>query len=118
MMQSIPVSQEYDWLPFSYGVFQKYYSEHEPFSQNPHGIAVVGTTTTGLLYFLSPVAVLALQTMAYPPYADDTAGLALITISLSIASFSTQVTELVMTQRSTIRHRRSLRLQPFYILPG
>lgn len=33
-------------LPFSYGVFQKYYTEHEPFSQEPQGIAAVGTTTT------------------------------------------------------------------------
>ncbi|KAL8919405.1 MAG: hypothetical protein Q9208_006783 [Pyrenodesmia sp. 3 TL-2023] len=85
-------------LPFSYGVFQKYYTEHEPFSQNPHGIAAIGTTTTGLLYFLSPVAVLALQ--RWPTYRMlmTMAGLALITVSLLIASFSTQVTELVMTQ--------------------
>lgn len=32
-------------FPFSYGVFQKYYSTHEPFSSHPSGIASVGTTT-------------------------------------------------------------------------
>ena len=33
-------------LPFSYGVFEKFYSEHEPCAKHPEGIAAVGTTTT------------------------------------------------------------------------
>jgi len=36
-------------LPFSYGVFEKYYSEHEHFAKQPGGIAAVGTTTTASL---------------------------------------------------------------------
>lgn len=31
-------------FPFSYGVFQDYYSTHEPFSSEPSGIAVIGTS--------------------------------------------------------------------------
>jgi hypothetical protein len=31
-------------FPFSFGVFQEYYSNHEPFSSAPSGIATVGTT--------------------------------------------------------------------------
>ncbi|KAL8905679.1 MAG: hypothetical protein Q9207_002493 [Kuettlingeria erythrocarpa] len=85
-------------LPFSYGIFQKYYSEHEPFSHSPQGIAAVGTTTTGLLYFLSPVAVLAMQRWPTHRMLMTLAGLTLITISLVLASISTQVIELVLTQ--------------------
>lgn len=33
-------------LPFSYRVFQEFYSKNEPLSQYPQGIASVGTTTT------------------------------------------------------------------------
>lgn len=33
-------------FPFSFGVFQEYYSTHEPFSADPKGIAVIGTTAT------------------------------------------------------------------------
>jgi hypothetical protein len=31
-------------FPFSFGVFQEYYSNHEPFSSAPSGIATIGTT--------------------------------------------------------------------------
>jgi hypothetical protein len=33
-------------FPFSFGVFQEYYTTHEPFSSQPAGIAAVGTTAT------------------------------------------------------------------------
>ncbi|KAG7006620.1 hypothetical protein G7Y79_00013g033920 [Physcia stellaris] len=85
-------------LPFSYGVFQEYYSESEPFSQYPQGIASVGTTTTGLLYFLSPVAVIALQRWPSRRLSITLGSLALVTLSLVVASFSTQVSHLILTQ--------------------
>lgn len=31
-------------FPFSYGIFQEYYSTHEPFASHPSGIAVIGTS--------------------------------------------------------------------------
>lgn len=33
-------------FPFSFGLFQEYYSSHEPFASNPGGIAVIGTTAS------------------------------------------------------------------------
>jgi hypothetical protein len=33
-------------FPFSFGVFQEYYTTHEPFSNEPSGIAIIGTTAT------------------------------------------------------------------------
>jgi hypothetical protein len=33
-------------FPFSFGVFQEYYTTHEPFSDEPSGIAIIGTTAT------------------------------------------------------------------------
>jgi hypothetical protein len=31
-------------FPFSFGVFQEYYSTHESFASEPFGIAAIGTT--------------------------------------------------------------------------
>jgi hypothetical protein len=31
-------------FPFSFGIFQEYYSTHEPFVSKPYGIAAIGTT--------------------------------------------------------------------------
>jgi hypothetical protein len=33
-------------FPFSFGVFQEYYTTHEPFASEPSGIAIIGTTAT------------------------------------------------------------------------
>jgi len=33
-------------FPFSFGVFQEYYTTHEPFSNKSSGIAIIGTTAT------------------------------------------------------------------------
>lgn len=33
-------------FPFSFGVFQEYYSHHELFSSNSSGVAIIGTTAT------------------------------------------------------------------------
>lgn len=34
----------YAGFPFSFGVFQEYYSTHLPFSKEPSGIAIIGTS--------------------------------------------------------------------------
>lgn len=36
-------------FPFSYGVFQEYYLNHEPFKEEPAGIAAISTTATGIM---------------------------------------------------------------------
>lgn len=41
-------------FPFSFGVFQEYYTTHEPFSLDPSGIAAIGTSSTGIMYLSCP----------------------------------------------------------------
>ena len=41
-------------FPFSFGVFETYYSSHEPFSNDASGISAIGTTATGMMYFAAP----------------------------------------------------------------
>lgn len=41
-------------FPFSYGVFQVHYRENPLFSSNLSGVAAIGTTQTGLMYFSAP----------------------------------------------------------------
>lgn len=36
-------------FPFSFGIFQKYYSSHEPFKGSGN-IAIIGTCTSGIMY--------------------------------------------------------------------
>ena len=56
------------------------------------------TVRQGLLCFLSPVAVITLQRWPSRRLSITLAGLALVTISLVVASFSTQVSHLILTQ--------------------
>ena len=37
-------------FPFSYGVFQEYYTSHEPFKSQPSGIAAIGSTSLVSLF--------------------------------------------------------------------
>ncbi|KAL8832635.1 MAG: hypothetical protein Q9191_000151 [Dirinaria sp. TL-2023a] len=62
------------------------------------GVAAVGTTTTGVLYFLSPAAVLALQRWPSHRVLMTALGLGMVVLSLVAASFATSVTDLLFTQ--------------------
>ncbi|OAK95888.1 MFS general substrate transporter [Phaeosphaeriaceae sp. SRC1lsM3a] len=42
-------------FPFSYGLFQEYYTSHAPFSGS-RNIAIIGTCALGLMYLSSPIA--------------------------------------------------------------
>ena len=37
-------------FPFSFGIFQDYYSTHAPFSKEPSGIAIIGTSAMVWLF--------------------------------------------------------------------
>lgn len=39
-------------FPYSFGVFQEYYSTHPPFSHEPSGIAVIGSSAMVSSYTL------------------------------------------------------------------
>ena len=101
-------------LPSSYGVFEKYYAEHEPFSSQP-GIAAIGTTglvrfllpvdaakelivQQGLAYFVAPIVVLVLQRWPSQRRNISILGLIMITIGLLAASFTDRVSHLIITQ--------------------
>jgi MFS family permease len=82
---------------FSFGVFQDYYSTHEPFAGSA-SIAAIGTTTTGVLYIATPF-VNALCRM-FPRQARwfTLAGLFVASLALALSSFCTTVAQLVVTQ--------------------
>ncbi|KAI0910460.1 MFS general substrate transporter [Ustulina deusta] len=81
----------------SFGVFQDYYSQHEPFASSGN-IAIIGTTSTGLLYLFSPVVLGILR--LYPHYTRyaTLVGLLITSISLSLASLATSTDTLIGLQ--------------------
>ncbi|GAB7363272.1 hypothetical protein MBLNU230_g3553t1 [Neophaeotheca triangularis] len=85
-------------FPFSFGVFQDYYSTHPPFADSPSSIAAIGTTSTGLMYFLAPAC--AILTQRYPASRRPAmfVGLGVVALSLVAASFCNSVAGLVATQ--------------------
>ncbi|KAL8680463.1 MAG: hypothetical protein Q9186_003361 [Xanthomendoza sp. 1 TL-2023] len=85
-------------LPFSYGVFQQYYSTHEPFASQPRNIAAVGTITTGFMYFLQPFVAIASQRWQQSRRPITIAGHSLLLIGLVSASFANRISELMITQ--------------------
>lgn len=85
-------------LPFSYGVFQDYYSKTPPFSSHADGIAIVGTCATGILYLGGSLVYAAIH--LFPPFQKYSSllGIAIMSLSLVLASFATTVWQLILTQ--------------------
>ena len=85
-------------FPFSYGVFQVYYSQHDLFANNKTAVAAIGTTQTGLMYLSCPVVALAMQ--RWPHYRRPTmcVAAAIMVISLIAASFCNSISGLMATQ--------------------
>ena len=85
-------------FPFSFGVFETYYSSYEPFASDSSGIAAIGTTATGMMYFAAPVVYTILR--KYPRYrqASTYVGFAILLAALIAASFAQSVGALVATQ--------------------
>ncbi|KAM0230279.1 hypothetical protein ACHAP5_011402 [Fusarium lateritium] len=84
-------------FPYSFGVFQSYYYNHEPFAGSS-GIASIGTCAMGIMYFAFPIAV-ALQRL-YPRVARwaPASGCLALSITLILSSFSQNVGHLILTQ--------------------
>ncbi|KAL8673565.1 MAG: hypothetical protein Q9168_002019 [Polycauliona sp. 1 TL-2023] len=85
-------------LPFSYGVFQKYYSQHQPFASDPKDIASIGTTTTGVMYLAAPFVASGLQRWQNRRVLITIVGHVLLLVGLVSASFATKTRDLVITQ--------------------
>ncbi|KAJ5640945.1 Major facilitator superfamily domain general substrate transporter [Penicillium herquei] len=81
-----------------FGVFQEYYSAHDVLQGNKGDLATVGTTSTGILYLLSPITFTLLT--RYPRLQAWCAptGLIITVIGSLLSSFSTQIWHLIATQ--------------------
>ncbi|KFX93023.1 hypothetical protein O988_07036 [Pseudogymnoascus sp. VKM F-3808] len=82
---------------FSFGVFQNYYSTHEPFI-GATNIASVSTTATGIMYMSGLILFPAYK--KWPKLAERSKwfGLPLMAAALIGASFANNVTHLILTQ--------------------
>lgn len=85
-------------FPFAFGVFQKYYASLGPLRSDSSGIAAIGTTATGIMYFASPLVIG--FTGAYPHRVRSfgAVGLALMVLGLVLASLASSVWQLILTQ--------------------
>ena len=85
-------------FPFSYGVFQVYYSTNSLFAHGGSTIAAIGTTQTGLMYFSCPVIAVLLQRWPQFRRPGMVAGSIIMVTSLIAASFCNSVSGLLATQ--------------------
>ena len=85
-------------LPYSYGVFQAFYTQHGTFASQTRGVAAVGSTFVGLMMGLSPIPAIASQRWPHLRRISMAAGLLLASSSLVAASFCTRVEALIATQ--------------------
>lgn len=85
-------------FPFSFGVFETYYTSHPPFSEDASSVAAIGTTATGMMYFTAPL-VYAIS-RRYPQYRRHSTmiGFVILLAALVGASFATTVGQLLATQ--------------------
>jgi MFS family permease len=82
---------------FSFGVFQNYYSTHEPFA-SAGNIAAIGTTATGFLYLGTPFVVILCRWFPRQARWFTLAGLFIASLALAMSSFCTTVPALIITQ--------------------
>ncbi|KAF6817192.1 major facilitator superfamily transporter [Colletotrichum sojae] len=84
-------------FPFSFGVFQNYYSTNEPFAGQPN-IAVIGTCAMGIMYLSGPLGIGLLRLFPRQTRWAPILGLFIMCIALAMSSFSQTVTHLIVTQ--------------------
>ncbi|KAF2180501.1 MFS general substrate transporter [Zopfia rhizophila CBS 207.26] len=84
-------------FPASYGVFQEYYSTHEPFAGSSN-IAVVGACAMGIMYMDITIMFALLKYFPKMRLWATPAGLVIVCLSLGLGSLSTNVSHLILTQ--------------------
>ncbi|KAJ5675243.1 uncharacterized protein N7477_005177 [Penicillium maclennaniae] len=82
---------------FSYGVFQDYYSSHEPFKSSGD-IAVIGTCAMGISYMLLPVAFILLQALPRMKLWAAPIGFLIMCLAIAMSSFATNTGQLIVSQ--------------------
>ncbi|KAF2019335.1 MFS general substrate transporter [Aaosphaeria arxii CBS 175.79] len=84
-------------FPASYGVFQDYYSTHEPF-EGSQNIAVVGAAAMGIMYMDITLMFPLLRYYQRLRLWAAPIGLVIMGLALGLGSFSTKVSHLILTQ--------------------
>lgn len=84
-------------FPFAFGLFQEYYSIHEPFASSKN-IAVIGTCAMGIMYLGAPVVFGILTKWPALRRWFTFAGLFIMCLGIGLSSLSTNVTQLILTQ--------------------
>lgn len=84
-------------FPAVFGVFQDYYSSHEPFSGSPN-IPVIGTCALGITYLGVPFAFAILKAWPKLRQWSNIGGLVVMCLTMAGASFATSVNGLIATQ--------------------
>ena len=82
---------------YSFGIFQEYYSSHEPFASES-GIPLIGTCGTGLAYIGGLVVFPVYQRWPSTRMYSFYLGLPLVALSMLVASFATHIAHLILTQ--------------------
>jgi len=85
-------------FPFSFGVFETYYTDNLPFSQHPNDIAAIGTFSSGGMYLIAPFTLYILEAWPSIRRLSSIFGLVVVVVALTASSFSTQVWHLILTQ--------------------
>ncbi|EAW13985.1 putative MFS monocarboxylate transporter [Aspergillus clavatus NRRL 1] len=81
-----------------FGIFQEYFMTHDQLKGSKGDLAIVGTTSTGILYLLSPVTFTLLTRYPYLQKYCATFGLFLSVGGSLLSSFSVYVWHLILTQ--------------------
>ncbi|PTB80155.1 MFS general substrate transporter [Trichoderma longibrachiatum ATCC 18648] len=84
-------------FPFAFGIFQNYYSTHEPF-KGSSSIAAIGTTAMGTMYLSAPFVFPLMRLYPRQNRYGPMAGLLIMCIALALSSFSQTVWHLILTQ--------------------
>ncbi|KAK8126698.1 uncharacterized protein PG998_002457 [Apiospora kogelbergensis] len=82
---------------FSFGVFQDYYSTHEPFGGSGN-IASIGTSTMGVMYIGTPVVIVLCRLFPRRARWFTLAGLFVASLAMALSSFCTTVPQLIGIQ--------------------
>ncbi|KAJ5928202.1 hypothetical protein N7466_007158 [Penicillium verhagenii] len=82
---------------FSFGIFQDYYSVHEPF-RGSKNIAVIGTCAMGIAYLLAPFTIIMMILIPRVARWVSTVGIVIVCISLALSSFASNTTQLILAQ--------------------
>ena len=84
-------------FPFAFGLFQDYYSTHEPFSSS-NNIAVIGACAMGIMYLGAPVVFAVLKKWPSLRRGACFVGLIIMCVATGMSSLSQTVTHLILTQ--------------------